>query len=254
MKNNKKSKIVLFSVIGLAAISIGTVGFATWFTGIESKTDTETLSVTVDTSKNTSCIVEATLSESALHFGEKVLKSDSNLIYNDGENEDLTITFSKFVVIASKDVNLSKVTFSLAGSTISDCSVTSGAEVIPTNLYDGKANDGKSYFKLSQSEFAFTENATLTYMKEMEVSDPKYIAGYNCYNLSNMEYSFSWGTLFGGQSPCTYYNNLLKNVKSQTEKLKQMEEYYKILQDMNKNLSAAGNTLKLTINVETTAA
>ena len=51
-----------------------------------------------------------------------------------------------------------------------------------------------------------------------------------------------------------FYNNLLKNVESQTEQLKQMEEYNKILQDMNKNLSAAGNTLKLTINVETTAA
>ena len=37
MKKNTKSKIVLFSVIGLAAISIGTVGFATWVTGLDKK-------------------------------------------------------------------------------------------------------------------------------------------------------------------------------------------------------------------------
>ena len=42
MKKNK-SKIVLFSVIGLAAISIGTVGFATWITGIIDKTVTNNL-------------------------------------------------------------------------------------------------------------------------------------------------------------------------------------------------------------------
>ena len=58
MNKNKKSKFVLFSVIGLAAVSIGTVGFATWITGIESKTHAETLTVTVDNSKNTTCIVE----------------------------------------------------------------------------------------------------------------------------------------------------------------------------------------------------
>ena len=46
MKKNK-SKIVLFSVIGLTAISIGTVGFATWITGIKHVTMTDNLTIEV---------------------------------------------------------------------------------------------------------------------------------------------------------------------------------------------------------------
>ena len=42
MKKSQKSKIVLCSILGLAAISIGSVGFATWLVGIN-KTEEELL-------------------------------------------------------------------------------------------------------------------------------------------------------------------------------------------------------------------
>ena len=54
MKKNKKSKLVLFSVIGLAAISIGTVGFATWMVGVQKKEETLTISALVDNTLNNS--------------------------------------------------------------------------------------------------------------------------------------------------------------------------------------------------------
>ena len=66
MKKNKKSKLVLFSVIGLAAISIGTVGFATWVTGLDKKTETVNTTITVDTASNKTCYVEAVLDDSSI--------------------------------------------------------------------------------------------------------------------------------------------------------------------------------------------
>lgn len=257
MKKSEKAKIVLFSVIGLAAISIGTVGFATWITGIENKTDAETLTVTVDGSKNTTCIVEAILSDATIHVGEHVVKSAENLIYNDGDPEDLEITFSKFVVISSPDVRISKVNLNIGGegttTSISNCSIINNG-VVPTNLYEGKANtDGKSYFKLSQSELGTTAIESDLYLKAMETTDTYYVSGYNCYTLNNMTLSFSWGSLFNNVSPCTYYNGLLKSIEPTTTKLTNMQEYNKILNQMYSNLSAAGNKLTLTITVETAA-
>ena len=114
MKNNKKSKIVLFSVIGLAAISIGTVGFATWITGIVDKEETSDISVTVDASKNTTCILEVNQTDSAIHLGENI-ESGSNKIYTqDGRAEDLTISFNKFRVIATSDFNISSINVAIS--------------------------------------------------------------------------------------------------------------------------------------------
>lgn len=257
MKKSKKAKIVLFSVIGLAAISVGTVGFATWITGIESKTHAETLTVTVDDSKNTTCIVEATLSDAKIHVGEHVEKSSENLIYNNGNPQDLEITFSKFVVISSPDVRISKVNLNIGGegttTSISNCSIIDNG-VVPTNLYEDKANtDKKSYFKLSQSELGTTKIEKGLYLKAMENTDTNYVSGYNCYTLSSMTLSFSWGSLFNNFSPCTYYNEQLKAIEPTTAKLTNMQEYNKILNQMYSNLNAAGNKLTLTITVETAA-
>ena len=103
MKKNKKSKLVLFSVLGLAAISIGTVGFATWVTGVDSRTASDTTKVTVDTSKNKTVIVLAKLSESdnSLALKEPTSSAEStNLIkVEDGAATDLTVTFSEFRII-----------------------------------------------------------------------------------------------------------------------------------------------------------
>ena len=63
MKRNKKSKLVLFSVLGLAAISIGTVGFATWMVGVENKSETLTFTANVDNTLNESIYLEAVASE-----------------------------------------------------------------------------------------------------------------------------------------------------------------------------------------------
>ena len=64
MNKNKKSKLVLFSVLGLAAISIGTVGFATWAVGVQRKEASLTLTAVVDNTVNDSVILEATINSS----------------------------------------------------------------------------------------------------------------------------------------------------------------------------------------------
>ena len=58
MKKSQKSKIVLCSILGLAAISIGSVGFATWLVGVNKTEETLTVNAVVDNSQNDSIYLD----------------------------------------------------------------------------------------------------------------------------------------------------------------------------------------------------
>ena len=254
MKNNKKSKIVLFSVIGLAAISIGTVGFATWITGVDSRTVSNDTIVQVDTSKNKTVIVEAALSDKTLNLREPNTSNEQQLIkVVDGGETDLTITFSSFRVIVSDAYVLSGISFSLEGTEIANCAVDeeNKLSIYPTSLYDGVSNESKaSYLKIG------TSNIAVSSLKTMTSSDTGYVAGYKCYTLDTMSYSFSWGTMFGDgtQSPSKYLSTCTDATSANTmdEKLVYIEKCNKMLKAMNTNLD--GKTIKLTIKANVTDA
>lgn len=247
MKKNKKSKIVLFSVIGLAAISIGTVGFATWITGVDSRTVSNDTIVQVDTSKNKTVIVEAALSDKTLNLQEPNTSDEKQLIkVENGGETDLTITFSSFRVIVSDAYVLGGISFSLEGTTIENCAVDGEDKlsIYPTSLYDGVSNDSKaSYLKIG------TSNIATSSLKTMTASDTGYVAGYQCYTLDNMSYSFSWGTMFGdgNLTPSKYLSTCAEANAADTtdKKLAYVEKCNKMLKAMNTNLN--GSTIKLTI-------
>ena len=74
MNINKKSKVVLFSILGLAAISIGTVGFATWVVGVQRTEVGLQLSAKVDDTQNKSIMLEAVIDpdyEFKIHSGRQ---------------------------------------------------------------------------------------------------------------------------------------------------------------------------------------
>ena len=104
LKRNKKSKLVLLSVLGLAAISIGTVGFATWVTGLDKKEESANITnITVDTASNKTCYVEAVLEDDNSISLTENTAADNSLITIEGKPAatDLTITFTKLKVIVS---------------------------------------------------------------------------------------------------------------------------------------------------------
>ena len=72
MNKNRKSKLVLFSVIGLAAVSIGTVGFATWVVGVQKTETSLTVKALVDDTTNSSLYLDAVASTESVKIAEKV--------------------------------------------------------------------------------------------------------------------------------------------------------------------------------------
>ena len=204
MKKNTKSKIVLFSVIGLAAISIGTVGFATWVTGLDKKTETVNTSITVDTASNKTCYVEAVLGDdNSISLTEKT-PANNSLIKIEGKDvheTDLKITFKKLKVIVSDEYTFNSLDFTLGAADsepILNCSYVE-AGVCPTILYEGSPNGSNlTYFNVEKSSYTTGSNGGLVLAESTGTHAIDYIEGYNTYVATSLEFTFKWGTLFGG--------------------------------------------------------
>ena len=252
MIKNKKSKFVLFSVIGLAAISIGTVGFATWITGVENRTATDNVTVNVDTSKNKTVIVEAALSETdnTLSLTEPTTTNSQLIKVENGNPTDLTVTFKSFRVIVSDAYTLNLINFTLEGTNIGNCTLNAdNLSIYPNNLY-GETNNGDklSYLKITKSTYD-----TETSLNTITSGQSGYIDGYTCYTLKEMAFTFSWGTMFGNgnKTPSTYLSTCDEATEANTtdKKLAYVEKCNKMLNAMHSNLHNKNLTLTITANV-----
>ncbi len=249
MKKNK-SKIVLFSVIGLAAISIGTVGFATWITGIKKETMTDNLTIEVDNSKNDTVLLDATLSSKQIVLKESVKGQEYLNTDNTDVSPVLSLNFTTFIVTTSKDYTFNgvNVALSFAGD-VTDVAVDSDINSIyPKKLFNGSDNttSKSSYITLGKNKFASSEFKTIT-----ETSDTNYIEGYNTYEFTTKKLEFSWGSMFNYRSPCTFYNSPSPEPGNNKEKLQYMENANKTLQKLYKDLG--GKTITLTLTADVTA-
>lgn len=224
MKNNKKSKIVLFSVIGLAAISIGTVGFATWITGIVDKEESSNISVTVDASKNTTCILEVNQTDSTIHLGENITSEGNKIYTQDGTAEDLKISFNKFRVIATSDFNISSINLEITG--ISN-NAANPLDITTSKLGVAKSGESKSYIDLKVGKIISIPGATDGTGK---------LLGYKIYDFATsgkFDIEFKWGELFNYDSPSDYYNGLLASAGTTEDKLEIMNNANTTLNEMN---------------------
>ena len=247
MKKNTKSKIVLFSVIGLAAISIGTVGFATWVTGLDKKTETVNTTITVDTASNKTCYVEAVLGDDNSISLTENTTDENSLIKIEGTKyaTDLTITFTKLkVIVSSESYIFNSLDFSLAAAEsnpIEGC--TYGTDgVTPGKIYGDEPNTGKSYFDIEKK--SYTESNGLTKVTEADTTN--YVDGYETYVATDLKFTFKWGTLFGGNKPSEFYTK----GEDVTENLQKSATATKVLNHMSECLS--GKSVKLTITATVT--
>ena len=239
MKKNKKAKIVLFSVLGLAAISIGTVGFATWITGIVDKEKTSDITVAVDTSKNTTCILEINQTNSSIHLGENVTQANGKIYTQDGSPEDLVISFDKFRVISTSDITVSSVKFEITG--------ISNNETNPLVITTSKLGVGKS--DVVNKSYLDLKSSSIINPAVRDGTDK--LSGYKIYDFTtsgNLNIEFQWGGLFGNKSPSKYYNELLGVASLTTEdKLEIMNNANTTLNEMNKYFKYGESFKGLTI-------
>ena len=252
MNKNRKSKLVLFSVIGLAAVSIGTVGFATWVVGVEKKSESLTFTANVDNTLNESIYLEAVASSNEIIVAEKEAhtkvntdilgaKADSdsgsgNVTVNPNALQ-FTFTTLKYS-LGNGATNPSKLHLKLATATdtINACNV-----VTTSALTDERTGNKWSYLAYDKT-FTIDGNGpdSITTTKTSEDS-------YTVYDFGTKTFTLNWGDFFGSTSPVEYYNTISAKSAYSSASAK-----FTLADNVSKELTAMKTALKgkqLTIDV-----
>jgi len=247
MKKNKfnKKKIVIASLIGVALVSVGTVGFATWIVGVQKTSESNSLTLGVDAVEN-----------DTLYIHPAKLNNDGKVVI--AENSEYTKTFNgtdKFDILSAKvdsnatdsvTVNKDALKFSFSevkidvGSnvTASDYSLEisftpdNSKNAATTTANDALGRTGTSYTYLSSylAEVTTSSESTTYSAKEKLVyalssttdftSSTDSSTGVTTYTLASKTFSLLWGSLFGNSNeakdsltspyttPVAYYNSV----------------------------------------------
>lgn len=203
MKKSRKSKIVLLSVLGLATVSLATVGFASWVisgvTEVKDQNITATVGAVVDNTL-TAAITETT--NIGVNF-DNVSGGGNGFTNGDTKAEDLNVEFKATITGNNLDV-LSSVKFvfapsenflALTGSGTSD--TADDYIVFPFTDASNKTitlTKGSSGYELS----GHTNQSSVT----TSISDK--VLTLTC------NFKFAWGAAFGNKNPGDSTNNTPK--------------------------------------------
>ena len=252
MNKNKKSKVVLLSVIGLAAISIGTVGFATWMVGVEKKSESLTFTANVDNTLNESIYLEAVASSNEIIVAEKVEHTKANTDILGAKVDSplgegnvtvnanaLQFTFAtlKYSVGngATKPTKL-HLKLATATDTINACNV------VTTSALTGERTGNKWSYLAYDKTFTIDGNGVDSIATTKTSED-----SYTVYDFGTKTFTLNWGDFFGSNSPVTYYNTI-----SAKEGYSSASAKFTLADNVSKELTAMKTALKgkqLTIDV-----
>ena len=273
MNKNRKSKLVLFSVIGLAAVSIGTVGFATWVVGVQRTEVGLQLSAKVDDTQNKSIMLEA---EIDTNYTFKVAETEE---HNSITNNDLVVTGNSGTNTSiGFDINAMKFQFSKLQFSCGD------AATKPTKLTLKLAtNDANSFNTVTANKLGSSERVgdswtylsldytlTLDYNEGVGKNVTAQSRGdgqsYTTYEINTKIFDMHWGTFFGNESyannntsPLKYYNSISNKKVGESDQyvydtpselFTLADNIHSEISTMNSVLNNSSNKLQILVKVE----
>lgn len=259
----KKSKIILYSILGLSVVSVGTIGLSTWLVGVQQKSQDVTMSLTVDTIENNTYLLSANLESKSVVIAEneKVDKTEGDDVLGVGDGSGSTLnangmkfSFSDITLKIGKNSSgeanaeaPKKIKVALA--TVTDNSTETDYNLATSDKnklgnkdentpYRAESEIGWTYLKL-EKEFTIS-----TYFEATEDDQ------YEIYTLKdeNLAFELGWGTFFGVDSkPSTYYNGLFEGETDVNKLTNGAINVATELQEMATQLSS--KTIKLNVSV-----
>ena len=194
MKKSRKTKIVLFSVLGLATVSLATVGFASWvISGTTGATVENITAVAGEVVDNTLVAAIGDTKGIGVRF-DNVSSGATNFSNGDNQVEDLNVDFT--ATITGNLEKLSRVDFVFDPA--AEFLALTGSTTTETNADD-------------YIVFPFSDSLSKTITLTKTVSD------YNLSNYNNKSsvitsinnnvltltcsFKFDWGDAFGNKNP-----------------------------------------------------
>lgn len=256
MKKKNKSKLVIATIVGLAGVSVATVGFSTWLVGIN-RTELELhVSAEVDNTLNDSIFLEAVTKNEKFVVAEKEehTKTGNDIIGAKKDSGEGAITVSENALKFSfttlqyrvgKGYDTTKLPTKMKIELMD--TTTNTFNKVDSNaikLDDDGKREGTDFTYL-----AFSTEITLgesTYSKTEASGDKT----YDLYDITNKEFTMEWGTFFDNKSPVEFYNSIYSETTSldYDKATATAEKAYQELNAMNTALK--GKDIKIKVSLE----
>ena len=192
MKKSRKSKIVLFSVLGLATISLATVGFASWvISGVTPATsDNITAEVGKIEDKTLSATITSTTEDLSVRF-DNVAKGTTNAKFDNGDGKVEKLDFTIKTKITTTGTKLEGLLASI------------NYEFAPTEFLTTAITNNYITFDSSKKNCTITISDSSS---SVNVTAPSGITSTGTYTSAqeitiSSKFSFKWGTAFKGNNP-----------------------------------------------------
>lgn len=253
INSKSRRKWIMGGLAAFASVALLTTGFAVWVVGVTKDKVNGDIGVTVDTAKNESVLftVELDSNDKKIVLGEPAV-IDKGFVRNSDVMEDFSIKFSKFEISVGKDVvnkfnriELSLITEpskdnggAIEGKTFVD-NKAGGAKLASsiTNVAEkGRPETGATYFDLVTTTIDLPTEDTTTGSPATSG-----LFMFNRTTTSNtVKYTlvtsaafklFQWGTFFGGDSPCTFYNRVLTDEHQTPDNADSVQQEIKDMHD-----------------------
>lgn len=202
MLNKNRSKIVIYSLIGLATVALATVGFSGWI--IDGSVDAnENVSVTVSEIADRTTVIEVLGNECdkavCFDYDKNSQNKNPNIVFDDDPSktpgEDLNFSI-KFTIKSNSALNLENkhaISFTFD-------------EATKTKFQEINAN-GKNFIDYSCiQDFSFnlpTENNSSVASSKYITNSVTYSNEYKTATIVST-FTFYWGDYFNGKNPCEY--------------------------------------------------
>lgn len=223
INSKSRRKWIMGGLAAFASVALLTTGFAVWVVGVTQDKNNHDVGVSVATSSNANVTFEAALSatDNSIFLDEEASVATTKFV-NTGAEEvhgDLSVTFTSMTIkygLGAADLfdtskgGYKEVAFSINNFEESETGEVANYKSVLVSKDDNKIGTGAR--AANESGWTYITAPVvipLSAFTKVEDSTTKAVT----LTLESKKVDFTWGTFFGGVSPCTYYNNLVDTGK-----------------------------------------
>ena len=224
LKMHRKHTFTMALIVGIATISLATLGYSVWVAGIQNNKASTDTTVSMDFAVNNTVI--ATAIPTKTQGKPNTIRIDSGNTVSDSNNplgrpssektsqRDLNNSM-QLEVIASNNATINKVdaVMSIKSGAQSSTDLNIVPEYTPVKINE---SDTKDIFNRPLTNGKFSRDYTFLDLSQNSIlgtaftKDAQYsLSGYSRYIYNGSDFSFKFGTFFNNDDPETFYNEYI---------------------------------------------
>ena len=273
LKKHRKHTFTMALIVGIATISLATLGYSVWVAGIQNNKASTDTTVSMDFAVNNTVIATAIPTKNPgqpnkirIDSGEIVSSSNDPLgrPNNETSKRDLNNNL-QLEVIVSNNATINKVDAAMSikssAKSSEDLNIVSGYTPVKIN-----ESDTKDIFNRPLTDGVFINTYTFLDLTSTSITGAKFqeaqysLSGYSRYIYNGNDFAFMFGSFFNNKDPETFYNSYIigyrnKYLANPTEINK--NTYLKSIQAATDELNLMyriinGSTINVTFTVDVT--